>query len=643
MLRDYWRRFIISSVLTVPLLIISPSIQSWLGFTLSFPGNLIALLGLASAIYIYGGYPFLKGLYSEVRTNRLGMMTLVGTALSVAYFYSIWASAANSGRGFFWELATLTDIMLFGHWVEMKSVLGASKALEELAKALPSVAHLLRDDGTVEDVPLSDVKPGDVVLVKPGEKVPVDGVVTDGTSYVNESFLTGESKPVRKKAGSKVAAASINMEGSLIIKAEKTGEDTYISQVIKLVRRAQESRSRTQDIANRAAKWLTIIALSGGALTTAAWLFAGFPSSFAIERAVTVMVITCPHALGLAVPLVVARSTSIAAGSGFVIRDRSAFERSKDVDTVVFDKTGTLTKGEFGVTDVVPLVNNVSVQDILSLAAAVESRSEHPIGKAIIKEARSKSLDLRKVSEFTSLPGKGVRAVIDGAEVSVVGENYFREAGIDAPDVGNKLSRQGKTVVYVLRDNEVVGVIALADVIKEESKEAIHRLKELGLRPVMLTGDSEEVASWVAKELGINEYYAEVLPHQKVEVINGLKNDGRVVAMVGDGVNDAPALVTADVGVAIGAGTDIAIESADIILVRSDPRDVASVIKLAKLTYRKMTQNLAWATGYNAFAIPLAAGVMYGYGILLPPAVGALLMSISTVIVAINAVMLRKE
>lgn len=640
MLEDYKKRFIVSLLLTVPILILSPSIQEWFNISLRFPGDSIILLALATAVYLYGGKPFFTGMFKEVRNRQPGMMTLIGVALTVAYLYSAAVTFLLSGRVFFWELATLTDIMLLGHWIEMKSVMGASKALEKLVQALPNVAHVVRD-GKIIDVPLQEVKPGDLVLVRPGEKIPVDGVVVEGSSYVNEAFLTGESKPVSKGPGSKVVAASINMEGSLTVKAEKTGKDTYIAQVIELVRRAQESRSRTQDLANRAAKWLTIIALTGGALTTAGWVMAGADLAFAVERAVTVMVITCPHALGLAVPLVVARSTTLAASNGLLIRDRSAFERAKDVDTVVFDKTGTLTKGTFGVTDLHSVADGVTEDEILSLAASVEARSEHPIARAIVHEASRRGVALRNITEFIALPGKGVRAFVDGKEVTVVGENYLREAGIEPPSIGKELAQQGKTVVYVLVDGKLVGVVALADVIRDESREAINALKSMGIEPVMLTGDSEKVASWVARELGIRKYFAGVLPHQKMEVIEELKREGRVVAMVGDGINDAPALVSADVGIAIGAGTDVAIESADIILARDDPRDVTSIIALARKTYKKMVQNLVWATGYNAVAIPLAAGVLYGYGILLPPAVGALLMSISTVIVAINATLLK--
>jgi len=641
MVADFRRRFIVSSILTVPVVLLSPSIQRFIGFSIVFPGRDFLLWFLSSIIYVYGGYPFLKGLVGEVRRRIPGMMTLIGVAISVAYVYSSAVVFLIPGEMFFWELATLIDIMLLGHWIEMKTVAGASRALELLAKSIPSIAHVVRN-GEIVDVPVSEVKPGDKVLVKPGEKIPVDGVVVEGLSSVNEALVTGESKPVSKKPGDKVVAATINLEGSLVIVAEKTGKDTYIAQVIELVRRIQESKSKAQDLANRAAKWLTTVALSGGAITLAAWSVVGAGFAFALERAVTVMVITCPHALGLAVPLVIARSTALAAMKGLLIRNRVGFERVKDLGAVVFDKTGTLTKGEFGVTDIVVLSDSLSEEEVLKLAASLERHSEHPIARGIVEYAERRNVGFYDVEGFKALPGRGIRGVINGREVMVVSSGYLREKGIRVEDRRvDELTRQGKTVVYVLLDGEPVGVVALADMVREESREAIRKLKAMGLKTIMLTGDNRRAAEWVAKELGIDEFYAEVLPHEKVEVIRKVKSERYVTAMVGDGINDAPALVEADVGIAIGAGTDVAVESADIVLIRNDPRNVPEIIGLARKTHRKIVENLIWATGYNTVAIPLAAGVLYSQGILLPPAIGALLMTVSTVIVAINASLLK--
>ena len=642
MIEDYKRRLIVSGILTVPVVLLSPSVQSFLGYRVEIPGANILLWALSTVIYAYGGYPFLKGLVDEARKRLPGMMTLIGVAISVAYFYSTAVTFLIKGQTFFWELATLIDVMLLGHLIEMKTIAGASRALELLAKSLPTTAHLIRPDGSVVDVPVSEIKPGDRVLVKPGEKIPVDGVVVEGSSSVNEALVTGESKPVTKRTGDKVIAATINMEGSLVIEAERTGSETYIAQVIELIRKIQESKSRAQDLANRAAKWLTVIALGGGSATLAAWLALGASFAFALERAVTVMVIACPHALGLAVPLVIARSTAIAAMNGLLIRNRIGFEKAKDVTAVIFDKTGTLTKGEFGVSDVVVLDEGLTEEELLALAASLERHSEHPIAQGIVRHAESLGLELAEVEEFKALPGKGVEGRVNGRRVMVVSPGYLREAGLEVGDERvARLAEQGKTIVYVLLDGRVAGAIALADVIREESREAIAKLKAMGIKTVMLTGDNRRVAAWVARELGIDEFYAEVLPHEKVEVVRRVREQGHVVAMVGDGINDAPALVEADVGIAIGAGTDVAIESADIVLVRNDPRDVPTVIDLARRTYRKIVQNLAWATGYNAIALPLAAGVAYNLGILLPPAVGALFMTVSTVIVAVNASLLK--
>lgn len=637
MILDYRKRFIVSTILTIPILLLDPIIQSLLGYSIVFLGREYVLFLMASIVYFYGGLPFLKGFVSELRKKTPGMMVLIAIAISTAYLYSVLILTGLPGKPFFWELATLIDIMLLGHWIEMKSILGASRALEEMVKLLPSEAHLLKEDGSIVDVPIEDLVPGNRVVVKPGEKIPVDGVVVDGRTSVNEAMLTGESKPVGKDVGDTVIAGSINGEGSIVVEVQRTGAETYLSQVIDLVKQAQETRSRTQDLANRAAFILTIIALVGGSLTFIIWFFAQYGVSFALERAVTVMVITCPHALGLAVPLVVAVSTSLAAMNGFLIRQRDAFERARELHAVVFDKTGTLTKGEFGVTDIIKL-GDKDEKYIISLAAALESKSEHPIALGIVKKAEEMGIKSMTVEDFKALPGRGIEGSVDGKLVKVVSPGFLKEAGLEAYiERVSDVQKQGKTVVFVLEDEHPIGAIALGDLIREESREAVKALKDMGLKVIMLTGDNKSVAEWVTNELGLDEYYAEVLPHEKVDVVKDLQSRGMKVAMVGDGINDAPALIQADVGIAIGAGTDVAIESADIILVRNDPRDVVHIISLAKKTYKKMMQNLAWATGYNAFAIPLAAGVLYNIGIVLSPAAAAVLMSLSTVIVAINA------
>ena len=642
MIADFRKRFWISLILTIPILLLAPMVQQFLGLEgLRFTGDVFITFLLSSIVFFYGGYPFLKGILDELRKFQPGMMTLIALAISVAYFYSSAVVFGLKGKTFFWELATLIDIMLLGHWIEMKSVLGASRALEELAKLMPSDAHKIMPDGSIQDVPLSELQPGDRVLVKPGEKIPADGAVIDGQTSVNEAMLTGESKPVSKKTGDKVIGGSINGEGSVTIEVQKTGKDSFLSQVIDLVREAQESKSKTQDLANRAAFWLTLIAIIGGGLTLFIWLAVmNKDFAFALERTVTVMVITCPHALGLAVPLVVAVSTAISARNGLLIRNRAAFEAGRNIEAIIFDKTGTLTKGLFGVTDIIPLDSKLDHDEILTLAASVEAHSEHPIAKGIVNSAKN----TLPVADFKAIPGKGARGTVDGQEIMVVSPGYLRENQIQVENEQiSTLNAQGKTVVYVLVDGSVVGAIALADIIRPESKEAIRRLKEMGIRTMMLTGDNRQVAKWVADELGLDEYFAEVLPQEKAAKIKAVQSRGLTVAMTGDGVNDAPALVQADVGIAIGAGTDVAVEAADIVLVRSNPMDVVAIIGLAKATYRKMVQNLAWATGYNTFAIPLAAGVLYSYGILLSPAMGAVLMSLSTIIVAINARFLKVE
>ena len=637
MAEEFKKKFWISLILTIPILLLSPMIQSLIGIQIRFIGDMYLLFALSSIVYLYGGLPFLKGMTDELRKKSPGMMTLVAVAITTAYAYSSVVVFGLQGKVFFWELATLIDIMLLGHWIEMRSILGASKALEEMVKLMPSEAHLIMEDGSTMEVPIEKVKPGDRVLVKPGEKIPVDGIVIQGRTTVDESMLTGESKPVEKNKGDTVIGGSINNEGSIIVEVQKTGAETYLSQVIELVREAQETRSKTQDLANRAAFWLTIIALGGGAITFLTWILAGKGVAFALERAVTVMVIACPHALGLAIPLAVAVSTSLAAKNGLLIRERSAFERARNLQAVVFDKTGTLTEGRFGVTDIIPL-SSKDENEVLSLAAALESRSEHPIALGIVQKAQERNLLLREVTDFKAITGRGIEGRVDGKIVKVVSPGYLKENNIEVNDERvEKVFKQGKTVVFVLEDNHVIGAVALADIIRKESREAIRKLKEMGLKCMMLTGDNKYVAKWVAEELGLDDYFAEVLPHEKAVSIRKIQERGLIVAMVGDGINDAPALAQADIGIAIGAGTDVAIETADIILVRNDPRDVVAIIGLAKATYKKMIQNLLWATGYNAVAIPLAAGILYGIGVLLTPAIGAILMSLSTFIVSINA------
>lgn len=641
MIADYRKRFYVSIVITAPILALSPMIQGFLGLeeVLAFPGDRYVLALLSSIVYFYGGWPFLKGLWSEVAARNIGMMTLIGVAITAAYVYSVAVVFTGSDETFFWELATLIAIMLFGHWIEMKSVMGAGKALEKLARLMPDTAHLVLADGSVSDVPVSQLKNGDQLLIKPGEKVPADAIIVKGETSVNESMLTGESKPVTKSEGAQVIGGSINGEGSITVRVAKTGDETFLSSVIRLVEEAQASKSKTQDLANTAAKWLTYIALGGGFFTAFGWTaLTGQGFAFAMERAVTVMVIACPHALGLAVPLVVARSTAIAATNGLLIRDRTAFEEARKIDAIIFDKTGTLTRGEFGITDTLVFSDTYTPDDVVAYAASIEAHSEHPIAKGIVKDAKEKW----DVDSFKAIPGKGAEGIVKGKDVKAVSPGYIRSNGFSANDPRiEELSRQGKTVIFVLIDNVLAGAIALADIIRPESRQAIAQLRQMGVQCIMLTGDNEQVAKWVGEEIGLDEVIAEVLPEEKAAKVKEVQSRGLIVAMTGDGVNDAPALAQANVGIAIGAGTDVAIETADIILVKSNPLDVAAIIGLGRATYGKMIQNLAWATGYNTFAIPAAAGAFFPIGILLSPALGAVFMSSSTIICAINAQMLR--
>ncbi len=641
MMHDFKRRFLGSLLATVPILALSPTVQGFIGIEFQFPGSLYVLFGISTVVYFWGGYPFLKGFVGEIRDGQHGMMTLISVAITVAFGYSSAVVFGLQGSLFFWELVTLIDIMLLGHWIEMRSVLGASRALEELVKVLPSDAHRVKN-GSIEDVNVEDLKPSDIVLVRPSEKIPVDGVIIEGASTVNQAMLTGESKPVSKAKNDEVIGGSINQEGSLRIEVQKTGKDTYLNQVVDMVREAQESKSKTQDLANRAAFWLTIISLSVGTITLVSWSLLGVDFGFAIERAATVMVITCPHALGLAIPLVVAVSTSLAARSGLLIRDRQSFERARNVQAVIFDKTGTLTVGSFGVTDVLS-IGSMDGEEILQRAASIETHSEHLLARGIVNSAKERNLPLFDVDDFEAIPGKGVAGVVKGQKLQVISPEYLKEltGGFENEEI-KAVEQQGKTVVYVVRDEEPIGALALADKIRDESREAIDSLKAKGIKCLMLTGDNRYVAEWVASELGLDDFYAEVLPDEKAKRVKQAQEEYGSVAMVGDWVNDAPALAQADVGIAIGAGTDVAVETADIVLVKNDPRDVVDILGLSKRTYSKMIQNLAWATGYNAVAIPLAAGILAGFGILPGPAFGAIVMSLSTVIVAVNAKRLEK-
>lgn len=641
MIEDFKKRFFISIIVTVPVLLLSPMIQDWFNFTIKFTGSSYVLLGLSTFIYFYGGWPFLTGFIDEMKEKNPGMMTLIAMAITVAFLYSGATVLGLEGSDFFWELATLIDIMLLGHWIEMRSVVSASNALDKLAELIPDEAHLIKGEDEIVDVSVDELNTGDKILIKPGEKLPADGLIVKGSSAVNESMLTGESKPVEKKEGDKLIGGSINGEGSLEVEVKDTGDDSYLSKVITLVEEAQESKSKTQAIVDKAAFWLTVIALTVGFATLATWLILGKDFTFAIARMAAVMVITCPHALGLAAPLVVAYSTTLSAQNGLLIRNRTAFENSRKIDTIVFDKTGTLTLGEFGVDFIKNIDSNYSEDEVLKYAASLEKGSEHPIAKGIINKAEEKELDLFEVNDFQAIKGKGIKGKINDKEALVVSPGYLKENNIEKPEdiPENSIS----TDVFLIIENEVIGVIGLSDQIREESYDAVKKLKEDGIKCWMLTGDNEKTAKEVSEKLGLDGYFAEVLPDEKQDKIKELQKDSKFVAMTGDGVNDAPALAQADVGIAIGSGTDVAAETADIILVNSNPEDVVSLIKFGEATYKKMVQNLIWASGYNIVAIPLAAGVLYSFGILISPAVGALLMSLSTVIVAVNAKLLKVE
>lgn len=613
---DFLRKFWVVAVLTLPIILYSDLPHAFFGWMApEFFGSRYVPLLLGSVVFFYGGWVFIKGALSELRARLPGMMTLIALAIIAAYLYSVASTLLNTGMGLYWELATLIAVMLIGHWIEMRSVRSAKGALRELAKLLPDTVEIMRN-GVSKVLPLAEVLDGDVAFVRPGGKIPADGTVVEGSSEVDESIITGESRPVAKTEGSTVIAGSINGDGSLHVRIERTGDKTFLAGVMRLVAEAESSKSKLQLLSDRAAYYLTLLAVSVGVITFLTWLMLGEGIGFAVERLVSVLVIACPHALGLAIPLVASISTTMAAKNGFFVKRRLALEAARSVTTVLFDKTGTLTEGAFSVTE-------VTSDEVLANAAAVEVGSEHPIGKAIVREAQKRGLSLKRTEGFKRIPGEGAEAVVEGARVFV-----GHRGGVD---------------IVVEVDGARVGTIAVSDTVRREAREAVESLKRMGITVAMITGDSQDVADSVAKELGIDEYFARVRPEEKSEKVRLLQSQGKKVAMVGDGVNDAPALSQADVGIAIGASTNVAIESAGIILVRNDPRDISRIITLSRLTYSKMIQNLFWASGYNIIAMPIAAGALAAYGVMLQPAVAAIFMSLSTVIVAVNAALLRRK
>ena len=638
MIKDFRNRFYFSLLLTLPILALTPLIKDLTGFGWTFPRADYVVFLLATILYFVGGWPFLSGLVKELKEKSPGMMTLIGMAITVAYGYSTAVTFGLPGMPFYWELATLIAIMLAGHWIEMTSVVGASAALEKLARLMPSEAH--RKEGeTIKDIPLSLVENGDLLIVKPGEKIPADGRIHEGAGYVDESMLTGESRPVRREKGDRLIGGSINGDSSITIKVDGVGEHAYLSKIITMVREAQQVKSKTQKLSDRAARYLTIAAITIGIATLVSWLLVGYDLQFAITRMATVMIITCPHALGLAIPLVVSVSTAKSAQHGLLIRNRTAFEQARKIDTIVFDKTGTLTKGTFTVTDVTSTdTGTYSKKDVLRLAASVEVHSEHPIGKSIVGHATAQGFELSSVDEVSAIKGKGIGGNVDGSAILVTSPSHARQLGIDIPSAKDE---QAVTRVFVLVEKRLIGSITLSDTVRPESHGAIKTLQSMGIACWMLTGDNEATARAVSEELGMNGYFAEVLPDEKQQKIKELQKKGSFVAMTGDGVNDSPALAQADVGIAIGSGTDVAASTADIVLVDSNPQDIVTLIRFGKATYSKMIQNLVWATAYNVFAIPLAAGVLHFTGFILQPEVGAVLMTLSTVVVAINARLLK--
>ena len=639
-------RFWVSLLLSIPVLLYTPMLQMWFGFAMrEFMGSQWVMPLFAVIVFVYGGVPFIQMAVPEVRNRQPGMMTLISLAISVSFIYSLATIFGNLGECFFWELVTLIDIMLLGHWIEMRSVRQASCALNELAKLMPDTAEHIMSDGGIHTMPVSSLKVGHLVLVRPGAGVPADGIVEEGESDVNESMITGESLPVKKTLGAKVIAGTINGNGSLRVRLSAVGEQTALAGIMRLVREAQQSKSRTQILADKAAGWLFYLAIGVALISAVAWTLATGFDLFTLQRVVAVLVIACPHALGLAVPLVVAISTTSAAQNGILIRNRLALEAAREIDIIIFDKTGTLTKGEQGVV-AVKTIKDLDEDHALALTAAVEADSEHIIARALLQAAREKNLKLPAVSDFEAIKGRGIHAKHNGKDLWAGGPRLLEmlnvKPDLQLSDFATLAGQKGQTVIYLIVDQKVFAAFALADVIRPESYAAIKELNEMDVHVAMLTGDSKEVAKAVADELGIKLYFAEVLPEYKDQKVIELQKRGKKVAMVGDGVNDAPALVRADVGIAIGSGTDVAVESAGIILVRSNPLDVVKIFKLSRASYRKMIQNLIWASGYNVVALPLAAGILAGAGILLSPAVGALLMSLSTIIVAINAQLLRR-
>jgi Cu2+-exporting ATPase len=638
MIADFKKRFYLVLALTIPIMLLSTMIQHFIGVDWHFRGSSYILFALSSVVYFYGGWPFLKGWVNEIKTRNPGMMFLIGFAITVAYIYSVAIVFGLKGMDFFWELATLILIMLLGHWIEMRSIAGASKELELLVQLMPADAHMVMPD-MVHDVKTATLKENDIILVKPGEKVAADGIILEGESYLNESILTGESKPVKKIKGDKVIAGSINGSFSFNVIVSHASKDSYLSQIVKLVEDAQNAKSKTQLLADKAAKWLTIIAIVGGIATFIYWFLTGQTMAFAMERVVTVIVICCPHALGLAVPLVVAKSTALSAKNGLLIKNRTAFENARKITTIVFDKTGTLTVGKFEVSKIVSLTNGVSENEIIRLASALEQKSEHPIATGILQKVKDQKIIIPAAENFNAITGKGIEAIVEGKKIMVVSPGYLKEKNITIP--AGFSANDTETIVFVIISDKLAGYIALSDEIRPESAGAVQKLKQNDIKSILLTGDNSKVAKSVSETIGMNSFIAEVLPHQKLEKIKELQSNGEFVAMTGDGVNDAPALAQADVGIAVGSGSDIAAETAGIVLVNSNPKDIVSLILFGKSTYRKMIQNLIWATGYNVVALPLAAGVFYKLGILLSPAAGAVLMTVSTVIVAINASTLK--
>ena len=639
------RKFWVSLLLTIPAMVWGEMIPRLLGFTApAFPGSRWIPLIFGSAVFFYGGWVFLQGAWRELTDRRPGMMTLISLAIAVAFVFSVAVSFGAAGMPLWWELSSLVTIMLLGHWMEMRSISQAQGALKELAKLLPNTATRIVD-GRTEDIPIGELHEGDLVLVRPGASIAADGTVREGRSSVNESMITGESRPISKEVGAAVIAGTVNGDGSLRVEVTRTGDQTALAGIVRLVTDAQTSRSRAQVLADRAAFWLTIVALVAAGITAAAWMLAKAPGEYTVERVVTVLVIACPHALGLAVPLVVALSTTLGARNGLLVRDRRGLEEARLVTAVVFDKTGTLTLGQHRVV-AMRTVDGVSEEDALRLAAAVEQDAEHPVAHAIVASASERKLTIPRASDFQAIPGHGVQATVEGRSLSDGGPNLLKRLGVEpSPELrrfADEAASRGQSVIYQIENGRVQAAFSVADAVRPESAEAIRRLHNMGVEVAMVTGDSRAVAEAVARELKIDTVFAEVLPDKKVEKIKELQRGGKRVAMVGDGVNDAPALVTADVGIAIGAGTDVAVEAGDIVLVRSDPRDIPRIIALSRATYRKMLQNLWWAAGYNIVAIPLAAGALASKGIVLSPAIGAVLMSLSTIIVAVNAQLLRR-